>query len=162
MSPILSRATATAVRPEPSWKNILAGAAIEVIEMMASTRLQPGTSADGKPSGDTTAIVGMAGALCGMTAIRCSRQSATKLAVNMLGGDAVTNPSTPGDALGELCNMVAGNFKAKFSSLADRCLLTVPTVIRGENYSMRHAEPFETIEVMLDLDGAPVWITLVV
>jgi CheY-specific phosphatase CheX len=41
--------------------------------------------------------------------------------------------------LGELCNMLAGTFKAKFSSLADRCILSVSTVITGENCAFQSA-----------------------
>jgi len=33
------------------------------------------------------------------------------------------------DALGEVCNMIAGNFKNKISGLSEGCMLSVPTVI---------------------------------
>ena len=36
--------------------------------------------------------------------------------------------------LGELRNMIAGNFKLKVTSLADHCMLSVPTVITGDDY----------------------------
>ena len=38
------------------------------------------------------------------------------------------------DALGEICNMVAGNFKNKVSGLGNGCMLSVPTVITGRDY----------------------------
>jgi chemotaxis protein CheX len=156
------KTTSLAIQIEPAWKNILECAAIEVFELMASVKLEPMDSSAGKPHGDTTAIVGMAGALCGMTAIRCSRESAGKLASCMLGSEASSNSSTIGDALGELCNMVAGNFKSKFSSLAEHCMLSVPTVISGEDYSMQPIDPFETVVVALDYEGSAIWITLIV
>jgi len=65
------------------------------------------------------------------------------------------------DALGELCNMVAGNFKAKVSSLADACMLSVPTVIAGEDYSMDTAEPAEGVTIALVYENENIWITLV-
>ena len=61
-----------------------------------------------------------------MTTIRCTRTTATKLAALMLGEEAVSNPASARDALGELCNMVAGNFKAKITGLADACMFRFP------------------------------------
>ena len=162
MNTITRKTSLPQVHPEQSWRSILETATIEVFELMASVRLQPLASSEGHPEGDTTAMVGMAGALCGMTLIRCSRQCAGKLAAKMLGGNVGTNQAAAGDALGELCNMVAGNFKAKFSTLADHCMLSVPTVIRGKDYSMQTQEPSETVVVALDYDGAAVWISLIV
>jgi chemotaxis protein CheX len=130
--------------------------------MMAGTRLEPMAAPTEEPKGDRTAMVGMAGALCGMTTIRCSGESAAKLASQMLGGEAAMNVSTACDALGELCNMVAGNFKSKVSGLGDRCMLSVPTVISGEDYVLQPVSFNEGFSLVLSLDGAPVWISLII
>src|SRR5215475_3890426 len=155
-----SRTPAT-VAFDPNWKTIMECAALEVFEMMANVRLTLNPAPTDAPSGGQTAMVGMAGALCGMTTIRCTRATAVKLAALMLGEEAVSNPSTARDALGELCNMVAGNFKAKISGLADGCMLSVPTVITGEDYSMSTVEPSEGITLSLLYDGELVWVSLV-
>ncbi len=158
-----SRATPqNAQQLDPTWKAILECAALEVFEMMAGLRMELDPSQGQEPRGELTAMVGLAGALCGMTTIRCSKAMSAKLASSMLGGDAASNPATARDALGELCNMVAGNFKAKISNLADHCMLSVPTVISGEDYSMDTAEPSEGITVALTLDGNPIWVALVI
>jgi chemotaxis protein CheX len=146
---------------DPTWKGILECAAVEVFEMMAGVHLEANASPTDEPQGEHTAMVGLAGALCGMVTIRCTKGSSSSLASAMLGGDAASNPSTISDALGELCNMVAGNFKAKISSLADHCMLSVPTVISGEDYSMETAEPNEGIAIPFMMDGKPVWVALV-
>jgi chemotaxis protein CheX len=106
-------------------------------------------------------MVGMADALCGMTTIRCTRATAVKLAALMLGEEAVSNPASARDALGEVCNMVAGNFKAKITGLADACMLSVPTVIAGEDYSMDTAEPAEGVTIALVYETENIWVTLV-
>lgn len=80
----------------------------------------------------------------------------------MLGGDAASNPSVATDALGELCNMVAGNFKGKVNTLADHCMLSVPTVISGEDYSMSTLDPSEGITVALTYDDEPIWVSLII
>ena len=136
-------------------------AALEVFEMMANVRLTLNAAPTEAPTGGQTAMVGMAGALCGMTTIRCTRTTATKLAALMLGEEAVSNPASARDALGELCNMVAGNFKAKITGLADACMLSVPTVIAGEDYSMDTAEPAEGVTIALVYEGENIWVTLV-
>jgi Chemotaxis phosphatase CheX len=78
----------------------------------------------------------------------------------MLGESAASDHSSSGDTLGELCNMVAGNFKSKISTLADHCMLSVPTVIAGADYAMETSEPTEVVIVPLLFEGLPVWISL--
>jgi chemotaxis protein CheX len=147
---------------EPSWKTLLECAAQEVLEMMAGLRLELGPSPTEEPKGEQTAMVGMAGALCGMTTLQCSRAASTKLASLMLGGDDPPNPSTAKDALGESCNMIAGNFKAKISNLGDHCMLSVPTVITGEDYSMSTTDPSEGVTVALRFDNEQIWVSLII
>jgi chemotaxis protein CheX len=150
------------VRPDQGWTMILEQAAIEVFEMMAGARLEPLPTSEEKAAGDRTAVVGMAGALCGMTTIRCSSAVAAKLAGRMLGGTPPTSFSTVGDALGELCNIVAGHFKAKFPNLEDACMLTIPTVISGADYHLRVRGSTETFQSALRYEGELVWVSLTV
>jgi chemotaxis protein CheX len=162
VSSSLRHVSQASVRPEPTWRTFLELSAIEVFEMMAGVRLEPIPTPGGEPQGNRTAMVGMAGALCGMTTIRCSSETAARLASFMLGGEASSNPATIGDALGELCNMVAGNFKSKVSSLADRCMLSVPTVISGGDYVMQPVSSNESVTLVLSFEGALVWISLII
>ncbi|HUN60830.1 MAG TPA: chemotaxis protein CheX [Candidatus Sulfotelmatobacter sp.] len=150
------------VPPDPHWKGILECAAIEVFSMMAGVTLTTFEQPPAEPHGDRTAMVGLAGPLCGMITIRCTSPAAAKLANQMLGEDAASNPSVMADAMGELCNMVAGNFKSKITNLADNCLLSVPTVIWGEDYVVQTIAPNEGFQVALSLEGEAVWFTLVI
>jgi chemotaxis protein CheX len=150
------------VQPDPHWKGILECAAMEVFSMMAGVTLTSFPEEPKEPHGDRTAMVGLAGALCGMITIRCNSETAEKLAGQMLGEDAASNPSVTGDAMGELCNMVAGNFKSKITNLADRCMLSVPTVIWGEDYVVQTIAPNEGFQVALSLEGEPVWFSVVI
>jgi chemotaxis protein CheX len=158
----MTQSHTTATIPfDPNWKTIMECAALEVFEMMANVRLTLNPTPTEAPTGGQTAMVGMAGALCGMTTIRCTRSTAVTLAALMLGEEAVSNPASARDALGELCNMVAGNFKAKVTSLADHCMLSVPTVISGDNYVMQSAEPGEVLQVALNFEASPIWVSLI-
>jgi chemotaxis protein CheX len=162
MSGAMGKTTHVLVKPEPMWKTMLECSAVEVFEMMANLHLEPEATAEGQPAGDFTAMVGMAGALCGMTSIRCSRALAAKLAAAMLGEESTSNPSAPEDALGELCNMVAGNFKSKISNLVDHCLLSVPTVISGEDYTLQTLQPVQSFVAAFRHEGGRIWVSLVV
>jgi chemotaxis protein CheX len=169
MTAIANLASQERVPLDRAWKPVLECASLEVFEMMAGARLTPfvppaaapGPEPALQPQSGLTAMVGLAGALCGMLTIRCSSGTAIKLASKMAGDEAATDPNIVGDAVGELCNMIAGNFKAKINSLADHCLLLVPTVISGDNYIMQAADPSEALQVARNLDNSPIRISLI-
>jgi chemotaxis protein CheX len=158
----VSSSTYPAVRPELGWKDLLESASNEVVELMAGARLEPWSGPYGEPKGDIVAIVGMAGALCGMTVVRCSTAAARSLGSRMLGEDGPVEDTTLCDALGEICNMIAGNFKSKIDALADGCQLSVPTVISGGDFNLRSAAADDAIRVALGLDGHPIQVTLLI
>jgi chemotaxis protein CheX len=64
------------------------------------------------------------------------------------------------DALGEVCNMVAGNFKNKISGLSEGCMLSVPTVITGSDYSLYSQADTPGLEVAFLFEGMPITISL--
>jgi CheY-specific phosphatase CheX len=80
----------------------------------------------------------------------------------MLCSSGAVDPKDVPDAMAEICNMVAGNFKSKISNLAEHCQLSVPTVIRGEDYYMVMMPVEEQIMIGLGYDGVPVWFVLAV
>jgi len=147
---------------DSQWQGILESASQEVFQMMAGANLFLRAPSDDSPSGEQTAMVGMAGTLCGMTSVQCSTETAAKLACFMLGGQAATNRGMIADALGELCNMVAGNFKAKIDTLADRCMLSVPTVVSGGDHFMHTLQPSECLRAAFDYEGGVIWVLLTI
>jgi len=160
MSSSLKQSESQKVAFDPHWQGILECATTEVFSMMAGANLTALSEAPSEPKGVLTAMVGLAGALCGMVTIRCGTVPAGKVAGMMLGEDAASNPAMIGDAMGELCNMVAGNFKSKINTLADHCMLSVPTVISGDDYVMQTAQPHQGVDSVLSYEGHPVWISL--
>ena len=109
---------------------------------------------------DFTAMVGIAGSLCGVLGLRASSESAKRMAANMLGGDEVSVDENVQDAFGEVCNMIAGSFKSKIAGLADRCALSVPTVISGKDYALYSLANGERFEVIFSFEGNPLSVTL--
>jgi chemotaxis protein CheX len=119
-----------------AWAGLLQQAAQEVFELMLASRLTIVQEPVAEEALDVTSMVGLAGQLCGVVSVRCTSKSAARMAAKMLGLE--NDPSGPEmwDAVGEVCNMVAGNFKNKLSGVREACMLSVPTVITGNNYSM--------------------------
>jgi chemotaxis protein CheX len=163
MNPTLTTKVQNSVRPDSSWTMLLEVGAKEVFQIMLQSELtnQP-SGEEGAISGDVTAMVGLAGALCGVLSIRCDSKTAEKIAGRMLGSIGDVKPNDVPDAIAEICNMVAGNFKAKITQLAENCMLSVPTVIRGHDYEMVIAPDGEHVTVGLSFDSAPIWFCLAV
>ncbi|HEY6769648.1 MAG TPA: chemotaxis protein CheX [Candidatus Sulfotelmatobacter sp.] len=109
---------------------------------------------------DMTSMVGLAGQLCGIISIRCSKGSAVRMASSMLGTDAAGAGPEIWDAMGEICNMVAGNFKNKIPGLGDGCMLSVPTVITGESYSCHSMADEGVLHAVVLFQKEPVVLTL--
>ena len=141
------------------WIPLLDLATREVFEMMLGSQLKEPDS-EAEPSLDITSMVGLAGRLCGMLSVRCTQKLGALMASKMLGTDpGVIGPETA-DACGEVCNMVAGNFKNKISGLNDGCMLSVPTVVTGSDYNLRSLADYPALEVRLELEGMPIIVSL--
>jgi chemotaxis protein CheX len=163
MNPALDSKVQNAVRPDASWSSLLQVGAKEVFQIMLQTELAnlPNV-AELVPGGDVTAMVGMAGALCGVMSIRCDEKTAEKITGRMLGSVGAVDPKDVPDAIAEICNMVAGNFKSKITQLAEHCLLSVPTVIRGNDYELVTVSDGGQITVGMTYEAAPIWFCLAV
>ena len=71
----------------------------------------------------------------GSCELRLGGGAACSIASAMLGGTPVEeSDDSLDDAVGELCNMVAGGWKNRIPSLASTCALSPPTVISGCDY----------------------------
>jgi chemotaxis protein CheX len=134
-------------------------AAREVFELMLGCKL---TLPEKPPEADLniTSMVGLAGKLCGLLSVRCDRKSAALITSRMLGIDVAKVGDEMSDAMGEIANIVAGNFKDKISGLGDGCMLSPPTVITGSDYDMRSLADSPAIELNLMFESMPIVITL--
>jgi len=77
--------------------------------------------------GPHTAHIGFEGVISGHCEIHLSRNASAAIASAMLGGAEVDARSDAVcDAVGELCNMLAGGWKDRLPSLSAECHITVP------------------------------------
>jgi len=142
-----------------NWAALLELATREVFELMLACQLTVPASADESPL-DVTAMVGLAGQLCGVLSVRCSGKAAAFMTSKMLGVPLDKVGSEVADALGEVCNMVAGNFKNKIPGLAEGCMLSPPTVITGSDYTLRSQADSPALQIRLLLEGMLIVISL--
>lgn len=149
----------TAVFDRPTWTPLLELSTREVFDIMLGTRLDFGERT-GANNGEFTALVGLAGSLCGVLSIRCDDQAARIMACKMLGMPPEEVNDDCWDALGEIANMVAGNFKGKLSGVGNHCMLSVPTIIVGKDYQARSLTAGNAIEVIFEFENRPLWVTL--
>jgi len=112
-----------------------------------------------------TASVGFTGALQGVIYIAVDRELGNKLTSAFLGlttaeveseGDETVN-----DALGELANMCVEVFKNRICDLGYHCMLTLPSLVRGNNIAiqtnihqgiMRQVHHFRACEMPMVVD----------
>lgn len=149
----------TAIVPRTEWRSFLREAAIEVFSMMVGNAIEAPADDDVPVLTNITGVVGIGGAIRAIFSLRCSALSATKIASHMLGVPATEADTQKFDAIGEVCNMVAGNFKAKIG-LGDKCMLSVPTIITGGDYRIHSIMADERLELPLVYEGEPLWIAL--
>jgi chemotaxis protein CheX len=141
------------------WVPLLELAVREVFELMLGCQLTvPATAQDTTP--EVTAMVGMAGQLCGVLRVRCDGKTAAMMTSKMLGVDLDKADAEMSDAMGEICNMVAGNFKNKIAGMGDGCMLSPPTVITGSDYSMYSLADSPALQLKLLFEGMPIVISL--
>lgn len=142
-----------------NWVPLLDMAVREVFELMLGCQLSESSTLDEKDM-DVTAMVGLAGQLCGVLSVRCDGKAAALMTSKMLGVPLDKVGTEISDALGEVCNMVAGNFKNKIAGLAEGCMLSPPTVITGSDYDLHSMADSPAVEVRMIFETMPVVISL--
>lgn len=88
-----------------------------------------------------TAVIGLAGAISGTCILICGEQAALRMAECMVGVSPREMDATVKDAIGEVCNMIAGAWKGKHPILASGCMLSTPAVVTGTNYQLHIQRP---------------------
>jgi len=137
---------------------ILEQATQEVFEIVLGHQVTIGKASEHELQGGLTAIVGLAGALCGVVTVCCAAKTAGLVAKGMLGD--VASEREVVDALGEMCNMIAGNFKNKLAGTDERCMLSVPSIINGTQYRFHSLVDGTAMETVVLFEEAPVVIRL--
>jgi chemotaxis protein CheX len=159
-SALSAKPPATAASRQREWLPLLGLAAQEVFDIMLDGPPAQAVPSEAVAGENFTAMVGLAGSLRGVVTFYCGTQSAHQIAARMLRLDVACSEEQVCDAIGEICNMIAGNFKNKLTGLDKPCLLSVPAVVTGRAYRFHSLAGGESLESSLMLDGWPVIVRL--
>jgi len=128
-----------------------------VFSVMLGISATPGPvqSQDNVEGGESRilALLGFTGAWSGTGCVCCTPDLALKISGTMLMSEFSEVNDDVLDAIGEIANMVIGNFKDGVSSTLGQLALTVPTVIFGRNVRARNLNGQGWITVPFDCDG---------
>ena len=129
--------------------------------MMVGGEIQLAKSLSEPQPGGVTAMVGLGGSPCGVFSVRCAWEVAEVVAGRMLGAEGGGLPHEQVcDALGEICNMVAGAMKSRLPDAGAGCMMSVPTVVRGSDYHVRCLTPDGGVHVALLCERSPIFFSL--
>ncbi len=117
--------------PQNDMVNRLDTAVSEVFEMMLERSCDPMDGDVNIVDGRIVARIQFTGAVSGECILYASPATAAITAEALL-GTASSEPCDPmvDDAIGELCNMIAGGWKSKLEHPQAGCLISVPAVTR--------------------------------
>jgi chemotaxis protein CheX len=148
------------IPPDSTWPGSLETAACEVFQLMVGVDVHQIPARPYARTESMSAIIGMAGRLCAIFRVLCEQSAALSIGRKMLGEEGPLDLTNARDALGEICNMIAGNFKAKIDGLADGCMLSVPTVVAGNDFQIHMVPNGERIDFCLEYESSPIWMIL--
>jgi len=133
----------------------------EVFHLMLGCECEQSNAQHLQPKESVTAVVGFGGLLSGACVFRSSSHTACKIAAQLTGSEISEVDDTVKDAIGEICNMLAGAWKSKVPELAANCGLSVPAVITGRDYNIHVQSPEFRLFHSYFFDGSPFDVTII-
>ncbi len=133
---------------------------IEATAEIFSTKVKMEVSVQGEVADDLlplqnsiTGVIGLAGTHKGVLAIHCPNQVAMAITGSFLGMDVDEINEDVEDAVGEIANMLGGSVKAILSDNGRDIDLSLPSIIRGENYEFQPAREVERFVIPFKCDA---------
>jgi chemotaxis protein CheX len=133
----------------------------EVFDLMLGVPCERSHVQAVKSNESVTAVVGFGGLLSGACVFRTSGESARLIASKLTGTDFDEIDDTVKDAIGEICNMLAGAWKGKVPDLSANCGLSVPAVITGRDYNIHIQSPEFRLFHCYTFDSTPFDVTII-
>jgi chemotaxis protein CheX len=104
--------------------------------------------------------VGITGAFTGMIYFYANAQFARKMTCSLLGmrDHEIEGNEMVNDAIGELTNMLAGYIKSRLDNSGLKCVMTIPTVVRGRDFKITPVSGVVRKTVFFRSDGGKVMV----
>ncbi len=100
-----------------------------------------------------TSAVGFCGKITGILYLHVTTSFANRAAAAMLGHGSTINHETENDVMGEIANMITGNLKSVFCDRGLHCSLTVPSIVRGSQFSVQNVSGSKCFAFHFDCEG---------
>jgi len=113
---------------------------ISVFSTMLNLTVSPGEpceKVDPPPINGVMALLGFTGEWIGTGVLFCQEKLAMRLSAAMLLNDVSEISPDVLDGIGELANMVFGNFKDNLEPISGALAISIPTVVYGRNFQAR-------------------------
>lgn len=132
---------------------------IESVQHLFSTMLNTevrrgnlGVAANASRPREITALIGLSGRVRGTVALALPIPTALAMVNRMLDRETRIMDDTVLDGVSEMVNIVAGGAKSKFGGDGPPIDLSLPTIIRGDNYSVDYPSSSTWLEVPFTSD----------
>jgi chemotaxis protein CheX len=138
----------------------LSEAAVEVFSTMLRMDLvaPPACRQNGKPAptNRVVTLMGLAGRWVGTGSICCSPEMARRISGQLLTSEFASVDQDVLDAMGEVTNMIIGNFKNSIEDLVGPLGLSIPVVIYGHNFTASSLHATEWTVVPFQCPGGQI------
>lgn len=118
----------------------------------SATRGDVGLATEEPNPREVMALIGLSGMARGMVALAFPVGTALAMVNRLLDTNLKTIDDTVSDAIAEMVNIVAGGAKAKLSGDRKPIDLSLPTVVRGNNYNVEYPSNSIWLEVPFNSD----------
>jgi chemotaxis protein CheX len=132
----------------------------EVFHLMLGVPCTPVSHCSDDSLDTISAVIGFAGSMGGICVLRSGEKVAMGMAEKLTGSPILMIEDTVMDAMGEICNMIAGAWKNQQPRLASTCLLSTPTVVTGKSYHLHMQKPEFRIERFYAFEMSSFTVTL--
>ena len=106
---------------------------MEVFAAMVFIDITPVCGDSEEPDADMTSMIGLAGDLKGILAVKCPAPVAMEITGAMLGMEVDALNEDVKDAIGEIANMIAGGLKVALIDCGRKVELAIPTTAIGKS-----------------------------
>lgn len=113
-------------------------------------------------SGSVQGIIAVVGDLSWSVTIGFPPETATQLAEKVAGFEIPFDSEDMTDVIGELANVLAGDIVAMLDGLGHHVQMSLPSVARGEHFSMVHPGASTAARLTFKLPQGPMWLELAV
>ena len=138
-------------------EQLISSAVTEVFSTMLNLKVRLDASCNAMVNGEghVAGSVGFIGRVSGVVFLYSTNSFARNMTSSLLGltdleieGDEMVN-----DAMGELSNMVVGHLKSRLSDRGMPCVLTIPSIVRGNHFTIEPVSSTERRIFFFNCDG---------